>query len=395
MLKQRIGLIPRYNWDYKFSDFIKSFLAALKVNSNFTISFEKTFNQKPILTASGRTSLYAILKCLNLPPGSKVGVPLYCCSVVFDAISKAGLIPNFIDINLKDYNISVSDLKRKMNSLSALIVVHMFGHPADMDSISDVCGNIPIIEDCAQSLFSRYKEQYTGLLSKASFFSFRSGKYISAGEGSAILTKDPFIYKSLSKVIEQFNDWTKLQQIMHCTGTYIKSSFYKRPWYGIIGYPMGKILDRKLNLTAKTGFKLRKIAMSDIRIVNDRIENFIVKVKKQRKNALYYLEKIKIKDVFLPHEKRNCWSNYYQFAVRFKNVEERNHFSDYLYKCGIDTAKYLDDVVDIAKDYYNYRGDCPNAEDCSKKVLIIPNHYTLSKKDLDYIVNCLNAGSNN
>lgn len=395
MLKQRIRLIPRYNWDYKFSDFTKSFLAALRLNSNFTINFEKIFNQRPILTASGRTSLYAILKCLNLPSGSKVGVPLYCCSVVFDAISKAGLIPNFIDINLKDYNISVSDLKRKMNSLSALIVVHMFGHPADMDSISDVCGNIPIIEDCAQSLFSRYKEQYTGLLSKASFFSFRSGKYISAGEGSAILTKDPFIYKSLSKVIEQFNDWTKLQQIMHCTGTYIKSSFYKRPWYGIIGYPLGNILDRKLNLTAKTGFKLRKIAMSDIRIVNDRIENFIVKVNKQRKNALYFLEKIKIKDVFLPHERRNCWSNYYQFAVRFKNVEGRNHFSDYLYKCGIDTAKYLDDVVDIAKDYYNYKGDCPNAEDCSKKVLIIPNYYTLSKTDMDYIVNCLNAGNNN
>jgi len=395
MFKQRISMIPRYNWDYKFSDLVKSSFAAFKSNLEIEQTLEKIFKQKPIFTTSGRTSLYAILKSLNLPEQSKIGVPLYCCPVVFEAIRQANLVPKFIDINLEDYSLSLSDLKKKKKSFSAVVVVHMFGHPADMDTISNICGDIPIIEDCAQSLFSKYKGQYTGFLSTASFFSFRSGKYISAGEGSAIFTNNPSLYKSLKKLIEDFNEWPKIRQILHCASTYIKSSFYKRPLYGTIGYPIGRILDRRFNLTAKSGFKLNKIAASDIKIVNDRIENFLEKVNKQRENAFYFLEKIKRSNIFLPYEKENCWSNYYQFAVRFSNTEERNSYADFLMKHGINTAKYLDDVIDTAKDFYKYKGDCPNAEYCSKKVLIIPNYYTLSQADLDHIVNCFNDGPNN
>jgi len=418
MFKQRISLIPRYNWDYKFSDFVKSYLAILKSNSYSTKTFENLFKQKPVFTTSGRSSLYAILKSLNLPKGSQVGVPLYCCPVVFDAIRQADLVPNFIDIDVEDYNLSVSDLKLKKKGLSALVVVedynlsvsdlklkkkglsalvvvHMFGHPADMDSISDICGDIPVIEDCAQSLFSQYKGQYTGFLSKVSFFSFRSGKYISAGEGSIIFTKDSLLYNSLSKLIENFNNWSKFQQLFHCASTYIKSLFYKRPLYGIVGYPIGRILDRRLNLTSKAGLKLKKIAIGDLSIIEAKIEKFFIKVNKQRENSLYFLEKIKIKDVFLPCEREDYRSNFYQFPIRFKSVEERDHFADYLFKCGIDSAKYLDDVVEITKEYYDYNGSCPHTEDCSKKVLIIPNHYTLREEDLDYIVNCLYAASNN
>jgi len=395
MLKQKIAMIPRYNWDYKLFDFVKSASASFKSNGEIEQILEKIFNKEPIFTTSGRTSLYAILKSLNLPEQSKVGVPLYCCPVVFEAIRQANLVPEFIDINLEDHNLSVSDLKKKEKLLSALVVVHMFGHPADMDAISNICKDIPIIEDCAQSLFSKYKGFYTGFLSTASFFSFRSGKYLSAGEGSAIFTRDPLLGKSLKRLIEDFNTWPKIRQIIHCTSTYIKSSFYRRPLYGIIGYPIGRVLDRKFNLTGKSGFKLNKIAASDIKIVNDRIENFLEKIKKQRENSFYFLERIKKPNVILPYEKENCWSNYYQFAVRFSRTEERNNYADFFLKNGIDTAKYLDDVIDTARDFYNYRGDCPNTEDCSKKVLIIPNYYTLSKADLDHIVNCFNKGPDN
>jgi len=395
MLKQRISMIPRYNWDYKFSDFAKSSISAFKSSLEIEQTLEKIFKQKPLFTTAGRTSLYAILKSLNLPEGSGLGVPLYCCPVVFEAIRQASLVPRFIDINMEDYNLSMSDLKKKRKLLSAVVVVHMFGHPADMDTITNICEDIPIIEDCAQSMFSKYKGQYTGFLSTASFFSFRSGKYISAGEGSAIFAKDPLLRKSLRALIEDFNDWTKIRQVIHCTSVYIKSSFYKRPLYGLIGYPIGRILDRRFNLTAKSGFKLNKIATSDIKIVNDRIENFLQKVNKQRENAFYFLEKIKKPNMFLPYEKENCWSNYYQFAIRFSNTEERNSYADFLLKHGIDTAKYLDDVIETAKDFYNYKGDCPNAEECSKKVLIIPNHYSLSRADLNHIVNCINNGPNN
>jgi len=393
MLKHRINLIPRYNWDYGFSDFIKASPAAFKQRPDKEDGLQKIFGHEPIYTGSGRASLYVILKALDLPEGSHVGVPLFCCPVVFGAVKKAGLIPKFIDIDLNDYNLSAVDFDKKKEQLSAVVVVHMFGHPADMGSISSISDHIPVIEDCAQSLFSKYQGDYTGFLSNASFFSFRSGKYVSAGEGSAIFSKNGSISQKIKTITQGLDRQSILQEMIHCTATLVKSTLYHRPWYGTIGLPVGTRIDRKLNLTAKTGFSLAKIAKTDLSIINSRIQTFGQKVQKQKQNSVYFLENLKIKDVVLPREKNGSWSNYYQFAIRFPDTIQRDQMAAYLFERGIDTAKYLDEVIDVAAENYGYQGDCPNAELCSKTVLVIPNHYTLSKKDLDYIIDCLNNGA--
>lgn len=391
MILERIKLIPRYNWDYNFIDLYKG------INSIFTDKveideiFEKIFGEKPIFTNSGRASLYAILKSLNIPSGSFVGVPLFCCPVVFDVIKKADLTPKFIDINLDDYNISPEDLSKKISSISAVIVVHMFGNPADMDSIKNICKNVPIIEDCAQSLFTKYKGKYTGFHSIASFYSFRSGKYISAGEGSAIFCKDSYQRSFLEKIVKSFDEKGMVNELVHCSTTYIKSFFYKKPWYGIIGRPIGKLLDKKLNLTAKDGFECGKIKKSDLGVIEGKIKNFKEKIDKQRENAKILLKKINLSEAILPIEKEGCLSNYYQFPIRFKSTAHRDFTSDYLLKKGIDSAKYLDELIDLVKNKYEYVGDCPNAELASKTVLVIPHYYTLSKKELIYIGDTLNA----
>ena len=386
-------LIPRYNWEYSFIDFIKASVCAFSDKSHEEVSFRHIFGTKPIYTLSGRTSLYTILKALNLRDGANVGVPLFCCSVVFDAIKEANLTPKFIDIHLDDYNISAEDIEQKRSGLSAVIVPHMFGFPADMDAIQSVCGELPIIEDCAHSLFSKYKGRYTGTLSTASFFSFRSGKYISAGEGSAIFTNDASLRKCIRGIVDGYQEKSRYQEVLHCTSTYIKSTLYNRPWYGMIGYPIGRRLDNKLNLSAKSGFETARIRRSDLSIILKRLVDFQAKIEKQRKNSLYLLEKIKLNNIVMPTEKKECWSNYYQFALRFERTEQRDIMADYLFTCGIDTAKYLDDIVDVARKYHKYDGSCANAELCSKRVLVIPNHYTLSRKDLDFIAVHINRGA--
>ena len=391
MIHEKIGLIPRYNWDYRLFDLSKALPAAFRDGLDLAGTFERIFGQRPILTTSGRASLYAILKSLNLVEGSYVGVPLFCCPVVFDAIEQAGLVPKFIDINLADYNVSAADLEKKSNHLSAVVVVHMFGHPADMDLISKVCGDIPIVEDCAQSLFSKYKGRYTGFESTASFYSFRSGKYISAGEGSAIFCSDSSLQSAIKDLVEGFEEWSVLQEISHCSATFMKSFFYQKPWYGLFGSPIGRMLDKNLNLTAKNGFECRQISRCDSAIIGRRIEGFIKEVNKQRENALALLRKIRIEEAILPIEREGCFSNYYQFAIRFPGQNQRDFVAEYLLKSGIDSAKYLDDVVDLARNRYGYTGDCPNAELSSKTVLVIPHHYTLSDKELNYIADTLNG----
>ena len=384
------NLIPRANWDYGISDFGESVSGIFNGKLDMEGLFERLFNRRPLFTTSGRASLYAILKSLDLPSGSQIGVPLFCCSVVFDTIIKADLRPRFIDINPEDFNLSAHDLEKKKKSLSAIIVVHMFGTPADMDSLTSVSGgSIPIIEDCAHSLFSMYKGKYTGTLSAASFFSFRSGKYISSGEGSAILTQSPELYNEIKKNIESYPSWNLREELLHASTTLIKSKLYQKPFYGLMGLPIGRMLDRRLNLTAKSGIRLRNISKGDSTIIFRRISDFQSNIKRQIEHSSYLLANLSLKNCILPAVPEGCINNYYQFPILFKTSEQRDMAANHLFQRGIDCAKYLDDIVDYTKYSCGYEGDCHNAEHRSKTTLLIPHYYTLSYDLLDHVKKAL------
>ena len=386
-LHDRIRLIPRNNWDYGFTALVSSLLGAVRGASQAP-GIEKIFHQHPVWTTSGRTSLYTILRSLNLPAGSKVGVPLFCCSVVFNAICQAGFSPRFIDSNLDDYNIALEDIRRKRNDLVAMVVVHMFGNPCDMDAILDVTGNLHVIEDCAQSMYSSYKGRQTGSLSTASFFSFRCGKYISAGEGSAILCRDEELYRRVEQVVASFETWSSSKMIVNALSTFVKAALYNRPWYGLIGHPIGMRLDKKLNLTAKDGFETRQIAPSHLALIEARLADFEKRIDVQRKHARLLQSLLTPGILSLPI---NASGNAFQFALRFESSAQRDAMSTYLFEHGIDTAKYLDTIADEARADYGYKGDCPNAEQLAKTTLLVPIHYTLSTRDIEHAVNVINA----
>jgi len=389
MLLENIKLIPRYNWDYGLREWAQSVYGSFFPDTESTDFLETMLGRKAIFTNSGRTSLFAILKALHLPSESGIGVPLFCCPVVFDAICQAGYKPVFIDSNPDDFNISAKDILKKRGSIKAIIAVHMFGRSADMDAILDAAEGIPVIEDCAQSLFSKYKNRWTGSLSSVSFYSFRSGKYISAGEGSFIFSRDETLHDSIQEVVNEFEDWSALKMMLQSSSTYVKSKLYKKPLYGLVGYPIGKKLDQRFNLTAKTGFGAKKIAQSNLTIINNRLKSFHENIVQQRENSRCLIEKISLDNGVLPEFDPEI--NFYQFPLRLRDVQQRDNLSNFLMKKGIDTAKYLDDIVDIALNKYDYQFDCPIAEKDSKTDLIIPNHYTLSKKDLYHIISSVNC----
>ena len=390
MLKQTIGLIPRFNWDMRLPDLIEVLRAPFRRTEDPGRIFREVLGGIPVFTGSGRTALYLILKALNLPKGSKVGVPLFCCPVVFDSVRRAGLIPRFLDVDLKDYTISAADLKRKQHDIAAVVVVHMFGHPADMDAIIPACAGLPVIEDCAHSLFSRYKGRTTGFLGNAAFFTFRSGKYVSAGEGGAVIARDPDLLIRIENLVQGFEAPGLAGEILHGLSTYIKSSLYRRPWYGTVGRPIGGLLDRTLNLSAKTGFEFRKIRAGNLALINGRLPTFLQRIQKQRENSLALLGRLQIKDASLPTERAGCWSNYYQFAVRLDRQERRDRLAAHLLRRGVDAALYLDEIVEESRRDYGYDGDCPNSEYAAKRTLVLPNHYTLSDRDLDWIIRAVN-----
>jgi dTDP-4-amino-4,6-dideoxygalactose transaminase len=166
--------------------------------------------------------------------------------------------------------------------------------------------------------------------------------------------------------------------LIHASTTLIKSKLYQKPYYGLIGLPMGRVLDRRLNLTAKSGISLTTISKSDTAIISDRIANFHSSIEQQRRNATYLLSSLSMKNCVLPGVPADRESNHYQFPVRFKTREHRDMAADYFLRRGIDCAKYLDEIVDYTKATCGYDGDCRNAELCSKTTLLLPHYYTLS-----------------
>jgi perosamine synthetase len=373
-------MIPRYNWDYTLRDLAIAASSLATPQDDLEGSFERMLGRRPILSTSGRASLWAILKSLGLPQGSRVGVPLYCCPVVFDVIVSAGFRPEFLDIDERDYNVSAEDIRKKRARMAAVVVVHMFGNPARMDDIALAAKSLPIVEDCAQALFSRRRGEYVGFGSAVSFFSFRSGKYISAGEGSAVCCSDDALWKAIRGVVDSYPRWTLPQEAAHNITTFGKSLFYRRPLYGIVGQPLGRYLDARFNLTAKEGLSFRKISRPDARIVNRKIGTFREKVAQQRTNALSMIGMLGSLEAALPVEEDGCQYNYYQFPIRFATTQERDFMALTLLDRGIDTARYLDDVADVARSTHGYDGSCRVAEMCTKTALSIPNYYTISEE---------------
>jgi perosamine synthetase len=152
---------------------------------------EFTGVQKAVAVVNGTAALHMALKLADVTPGDEVLVPALTFVATANAVAHCGAIPHFADseertlgldpLKLKDYLKAVAQVnssgctnKFTGRRISAVIPVHVFGHPVDLDSLADVCKEYKIImiEDAAESLGSYYKGRHTGNWGKLSVLSF-------------------------------------------------------------------------------------------------------------------------------------------------------------------------------------------------------------------------------
>ena len=379
-MKIQPNLIPRFNLDYNLGDLLFSLKSILWGSDLDFRTLEAQFGRNIFFTSNGRAALYVILKALNLPKKSEVGVPLYSCTVVFDAIIKSGYVPYFIDINIDNYTLDPHDLEEKIEDLSAVVVIHTFGRPADMDEINEIADGIPVIEDCAHSLLSEYKGRITGTLGDASFFSFK--KYISAGEGGMLILNDEEFIEDIQKEIGLLKEPSKINEIKHSFFTYIYSSLYHKPLYGLFAFPIGSYINTYIKIGTNREFPITKIRKSDLGIFLKKLEGFREKVELQRRNSWILIDELESTSLILPYEKEHTWCNYYLFPVRFRNKRERDKAHELLRDFGVDSAKLYSETPKEARKFYGYGGNCPNSETIADTVLVVPNYYTLSEDEM-------------
>lgn len=175
---------------------------------------EFTGVQKAVAVVSGTAALHIALKLAGVEPGDEVFVPALTFVATANAVTYCGAIPHFSDCEertlgldphkLKDYlkkfariEGGVCTNKISGRRIKAVVPVHAFGHPVDLDALAEVCSEykIVMIEDAAESLGSYYKGNHTGNWGKLSVLSFNGNKTITTGGGGAIITNDEHLGK--------------------------------------------------------------------------------------------------------------------------------------------------------------------------------------------------------
>jgi dTDP-4-amino-4,6-dideoxygalactose transaminase len=157
-----------------------------------------------VASSSGTSALHLALLGLGVGSGDEVVIPSYVCSSPYFATLHAGALPKIADINLVDFNLSAESARKQLTAKTkAIIVPHMFGTPAELDELLEL--EVPIIEDCAQSLGSEYRGKQVGGFGVLSTFSFYATKMITSGEGGMVLTNNREFY---DRVVE-FRDYDK------------------------------------------------------------------------------------------------------------------------------------------------------------------------------------------
>lgn len=144
-----------------------------------------------LAVSSCSAALFLSLKALGLPRDARVLIPAFTFAAVPSSIVHADCVPVLCEVD-GSYRINMADFEAKIDDVQAVMISHMRGHTSDMDAILSLANDrgIPVIEDAAHSLGTRWNGQRIGTLGHVGCFSFQSYKMLNAGEGGILLTDD-------------------------------------------------------------------------------------------------------------------------------------------------------------------------------------------------------------
>jgi dTDP-4-amino-4,6-dideoxygalactose transaminase len=348
-------------------------------------SFEKAFasfcNVKHCIgVGNGTDALFIALKVLGIGPWDEVIVPANSFIATSEAVTLTGARVAFVDIDPKTYNmdpnrledylksrqsqgVSCQGLTRNTHShlapnasrltprVKAVIPVHLYGQPADMDSILEIAKkyNLKVIEDAAQAHGAEYKGRKIGSIGDVACFSFYPGKNLGAyGDGGAITTNDD----ELALKAKMFANHGRMDK-------------YDHKFEGVNSRLDGL-------QAAILGVKLKHLP--------EWTDN-------RRKNAYLYNQYLNEIDLVRPVEREDVKAVYHLYVIRIKK-ELRQKFQEHLASKGISTGIHYPIALPNLKAYayLNHNGnDFPAATKSSQEILSLPMYPELNETQISYI----------
>ena len=356
---------------------------------------------------SGRSALLAILNSLDLKEKDEILLQGFTCNAAVNPILKLKAKPVFVDIN-DALNINPDDLVKKITLRSkAIIVQHTFGWPAQMDEILRIAkdNNLFLIEDCAHSLGTKYRERLCGTFGDAAFFSFGRDKIISSVFGGLAVVKD----QQLAQKLKTFQEKTEypsylwiFQQLLHplltnyiVTPAYWLSAVLGRLMLGILHVFL--ILSKAVYKKEKRGELAEQFPKHFPNALAILALNQLKKLEKfnqHRRDIADFYQKELGNNFLLPFNKEKI--DIYPIFMRYPVLVSQG--TDYILKGARKRKIFLDDGwrktpivpldTDLEKMEYQL-GDCPVAERIAKSIINLPTHINVSEKDAKRITDFL------
>ena len=326
-------------------------------------AFERDFAQychasETVAVNSGTSALHLALLAAGIGPGDEVITVPFTFVATVSAIGYTGARAVFVDIEPEYFTIDPAKIEAAITPRTrAIMPVHLYGQPADMDPILDIASRhrLVVIEDAAQAHGAEYHGRRCGSLAEIAGFSFYPGKNLGAyGEGGGVTTTRA----DVAKTCRTLRDWGQEKRYEHR----VKGFNYRMD--GI----QGAILRVKLrHLEAWT--------------------------EKRRQVAAWYAETLDPESVRLPKVRPGCRHVYHVFAVR---ADDRETLREVLGKQGIQTGIHYPIPVHLQPahaDLGYHAGDFPNAEAAAREVLSLPLFPEMSRDQVETVASAVSAAA--
>ncbi|HIJ99104.1 TPA: DegT/DnrJ/EryC1/StrS family aminotransferase [archaeon] len=342
------------------SDCVKSGWVSSK--GKYITEFEKSFSRfvdtkYGVATSNGTTALHLVLATLGIKPGDEVIVPSLTFIATANVVKYCGAKAVFVDSESETWNIDTEKIESAITEKTkAIIPVHLYGHPADMDPILEIAKrkNLIVIEDAAEAHGAEYKGKKVGGIGDYNCFSFYGNKIITTGEGGMVTTND--------------DEFVEKAKTLRSHGM----SAEKWYWHPYLGYNY-----RMTNLQAALGLAQMK-----------KIKKFIGM---KRKNAELYKKLLsEVDGITLQVEKSWAKSVYWMFGVLIEDEFglDRDDLIQKLKKENMETRPFFY-PVHTQPEYSRERIQLKVAEEVARKGIVLPSALSMGKADIQRVVETL------
>jgi len=313
-----------------------------------------------VATTTGTAALHVALAALGVGPGDEVITTPLSCIASANPILFTGARPVFGDVDPETYNLEAAGIEKRITSRTrALLPVHLFGHPLDLDPILELgrARGLPVIEDACQATGARYKGRAVGGLGTVGCFSLYANKIITSGEGGMLVTADADLAERM-RAIRNFGQ-VPGQHFLHA---FLGGNAKMTDLQAAVGCAQAGKLD---------GYITRRRA--NVEALNAALSGLDRMIER------------------LPSERPYARSVYFGYHVLFREPRVRDRAEAALHAAGVETRPFFSLIPAQApyRDMGYSAGDTPVAADLLARGLYVSNSPDLSPDDRGLIADTL------